>query len=157
MDEEPAGGDVSECVGDALDQAVDLTVRFLSNRADLRASAAFVMNRVGREGPVRLTALAARATQRLHKGIPAKVVSWTQVINVDGGMQELSSSLCNGDRRKAGVRRARTARAKASAADGAARCARVLPLIETPAKREFPDAPSHPSHSQCQRPACKFS
>jgi DNA-binding MarR family transcriptional regulator len=52
--------DVSECVGDALDQAMDLTIRFLSDRADLSASAAFTMNRVCREGPVRLTTLAAR-------------------------------------------------------------------------------------------------
>lgn len=52
--------DVSECVGDALDQAMDLTVRFLSDRADLSASAAFTMNRVCREGPIRLTTLAAK-------------------------------------------------------------------------------------------------
>ncbi|WP_041311822.1 MarR family winged helix-turn-helix transcriptional regulator [Mycobacterium sp. JS623] len=49
-----------ECVGDLLDQAVDLTVRFLSDRADLSASAAFAMNRVCREGPIRLTTLAAK-------------------------------------------------------------------------------------------------
>jgi DNA-binding MarR family transcriptional regulator len=49
-----------DCVGDLLDQAVDLTVRFLSDRADLSASAAFAMNRVCREGPIRLTALAAK-------------------------------------------------------------------------------------------------
>jgi DNA-binding MarR family transcriptional regulator len=47
-------------VGDLLDQAVDLTVRFLSDRADLSASAAFAMNRVCREGPIRLTTLAAK-------------------------------------------------------------------------------------------------
>lgn len=47
-------------VGDLLDQAVDLTVRFLADRADLSASAAFVLNRVCREGPVRLTTLAAK-------------------------------------------------------------------------------------------------
>jgi DNA-binding MarR family transcriptional regulator len=52
--------DVSECVGDALDQAMDLTIRFLSDRADLSASAAFTMNRVYREGPVRLTTLASK-------------------------------------------------------------------------------------------------
>ncbi|BBY58781.1 MarR family winged helix-turn-helix transcriptional regulator [Mycolicibacterium sarraceniae] len=52
--------DVSECVGDAFDQAMDLTIRFLSDRADLSASAAFTMNRVCREGPVRLTTLAAK-------------------------------------------------------------------------------------------------
>ncbi|MDT5114103.1 MAG: hypothetical protein QOE20_5993 [Mycobacterium sp.] len=39
---------------------MDLTARFLSDRADLSASAAFVLNRVCREGPVRLTALAAK-------------------------------------------------------------------------------------------------
>lgn len=52
--------EVSSCVGDLLDQAMDLTARFLSDRAELSASAAFVLNRVCREGPVRLTALAAR-------------------------------------------------------------------------------------------------
>ena len=51
--------DVSDSVGDALDQAMDLTIRFLADRADLSASAAFTMNRVCREGPVRLTTLAA--------------------------------------------------------------------------------------------------
>jgi DNA-binding MarR family transcriptional regulator len=55
-----ADHDVSECVGDALDQAMDLTIRFLSDRADLSASAAFTMNRVYREGPVRLTTLASK-------------------------------------------------------------------------------------------------
>ncbi|MBE1546830.1 DNA-binding MarR family transcriptional regulator [Mycobacterium sp. OAS707] len=54
--DEPAG----DCVGELLDQAVDLTVRFLSDRADLSASAAFAMNRVCREGPIRLTTLAAK-------------------------------------------------------------------------------------------------
>jgi DNA-binding MarR family transcriptional regulator len=49
-----------DCIGELLDQAMDLTARFLSDRADLSASAAFAMNRVGREGPLRLTALAAR-------------------------------------------------------------------------------------------------
>ncbi|WP_264007093.1 MarR family winged helix-turn-helix transcriptional regulator, partial [Mycobacterium branderi] len=52
--------DVSDCIGDALDQAMDLTIRFLSDRADLSASAAFTMNRVYREGPVRLTTLASK-------------------------------------------------------------------------------------------------
>jgi DNA-binding MarR family transcriptional regulator len=49
-----------DCVGDWLDQAVDLTARFLSDRADLSASAAYAMNRVCREGPIRLTSLAAK-------------------------------------------------------------------------------------------------
>lgn len=51
---------MSTCVGDLLDQAMDLTARFLADRADLSASAAFVLNRVNREGPVRLTSLAAK-------------------------------------------------------------------------------------------------
>ncbi len=38
---------------------MDLTARFLSDRADLSASAAFALNRVCREGPIRLTTLAA--------------------------------------------------------------------------------------------------
>lgn len=52
--------DVTDCVGDVLDQAMDLTARFLSDRADLSAAAAFALNRVCREGPVRLTTLATR-------------------------------------------------------------------------------------------------
>jgi len=52
--------DVSEDVGELLDQALDLTARFLTDRADLGASAAFAMNRVCREGPIRLTTLAAK-------------------------------------------------------------------------------------------------
>lgn len=49
-----------EHVGDALDFASDLTVRYLSERAGISTAAAFVMNRLSREGPSRLTALAAR-------------------------------------------------------------------------------------------------
>ncbi|WP_319435991.1 MarR family transcriptional regulator [Mycobacterium sp. RTGN5] len=60
MGNELTDQDVSECVGDALDQAMDLTIRFLSDRADLSASAAFTLNRVCREGPIRLTTLAAK-------------------------------------------------------------------------------------------------
>jgi DNA-binding MarR family transcriptional regulator len=47
-------------VGELLDQALDLTARFLTDRAELSASAAFVLNRVCREGPIRLTTLAAK-------------------------------------------------------------------------------------------------
>jgi DNA-binding MarR family transcriptional regulator len=56
----PADENAGDCVGELLDQAMDLTARFLSDRADLSASAAFAMNRVCREGPIRLTALAAK-------------------------------------------------------------------------------------------------
>jgi DNA-binding MarR family transcriptional regulator len=49
-----------DSIGDVLDQATDLTVRYLSDRADLSASAAYVLNRVSREGPAPLTALAAK-------------------------------------------------------------------------------------------------
>lgn len=47
-------------VGDTLDFASDLTVRYLSERADLSTAAAFLLNRLNREGPSRLTVLAAR-------------------------------------------------------------------------------------------------
>jgi DNA-binding MarR family transcriptional regulator len=56
----PTDQDVTDCVGDVLDQAMDLTARFLTDRADLSASAAFALNRVCREGPIRLTTLAMR-------------------------------------------------------------------------------------------------
>jgi len=39
---------------------MDLTARYLSDRVGLSASAAFLLNRVRREGPTRLTTLAAR-------------------------------------------------------------------------------------------------
>ncbi len=52
--------DVGDDVGEFLDQALDLTARFLTDRADLGASAAFALNRVCREGPIRLTTLAAK-------------------------------------------------------------------------------------------------
>jgi DNA-binding MarR family transcriptional regulator len=39
---------------------MDLTARFLIERAELSASAGFVLNRVNREGPIRLTSLAAK-------------------------------------------------------------------------------------------------
>jgi DNA-binding MarR family transcriptional regulator len=57
---EPTNRDVTDCVGDVLDQAMDLTARFLRGRADLSAAAAFLLNRVCREGPTRLTTLATR-------------------------------------------------------------------------------------------------
>jgi DNA-binding MarR family transcriptional regulator len=60
VDRQPADEDAGDCIGELLDQAMDLSARFLSDRADLSASAAFVMNRVCREGPIRLTTLAAR-------------------------------------------------------------------------------------------------
>jgi DNA-binding MarR family transcriptional regulator len=56
----PADDDAGDCIGQLLDQALDLTARFLTDRADLGASAAFAMNRVCREGPIRLTTLAAK-------------------------------------------------------------------------------------------------
>jgi DNA-binding MarR family transcriptional regulator len=52
--------DADEAIGELLDQAMDLTARFLSDRVELSASAAFVLNRVCREGPIRLTVLAAK-------------------------------------------------------------------------------------------------
>jgi DNA-binding MarR family transcriptional regulator len=58
--EKPTEQGVSDCVGELLDQAIDLAARFLTDRTDLSASAGFAMNRVCREGPLRLTALAAK-------------------------------------------------------------------------------------------------
>jgi DNA-binding MarR family transcriptional regulator len=58
--EQPTEQGVSDCIGELLDQAIDLAARFLTDRADLSASAGFAMNRVCREGPLRLTALAAK-------------------------------------------------------------------------------------------------
>lgn len=49
-----------ECIGRLLDDATDLTARFLSDRTEMSASAAFAINRVSREGPIRLTTLAAK-------------------------------------------------------------------------------------------------
>mgnify|MGYP005811767491 CR=1 FL=1 len=51
---------LNESVADFLDDAADLTLRFLADREGLTVSAASVLNRVGREGPMRLTTLAAR-------------------------------------------------------------------------------------------------
>jgi DNA-binding MarR family transcriptional regulator len=60
VSEEPSDRIASECVGGLLDQAVDLTARFLTDRTDLSASALFAINRLCREGPLRLTTLAAK-------------------------------------------------------------------------------------------------
>jgi DNA-binding MarR family transcriptional regulator len=55
----PIAGRASDCIGETLDQATDLTARHLSDRTGLSASAGFLLNRVRREGPARLTVLAA--------------------------------------------------------------------------------------------------
>ena len=60
MGNPPVDEDAFDYVGELLDEALDLTARFLTDRADLSASAAFVLNRVCREGPIRLTTLAAK-------------------------------------------------------------------------------------------------
>jgi DNA-binding MarR family transcriptional regulator len=49
-----------EHIGETLDQAGDLAIRYLSDRAGLTLAASFVLNRLHREGPSRLTALAAK-------------------------------------------------------------------------------------------------
>ncbi|HZQ32453.1 MAG TPA: MarR family transcriptional regulator [Mycobacterium sp.] len=50
-------GDV---IGESLDQAADLTLRYLSDRAGLSVSAGYLLNRLSREGPRRLTWLAGK-------------------------------------------------------------------------------------------------
>jgi DNA-binding MarR family transcriptional regulator len=59
VQQSPVGGRDSDRIGETLDQATDLTARYLSDRTGLSASAGFLLNRVRREGPARLTALAA--------------------------------------------------------------------------------------------------
>jgi DNA-binding MarR family transcriptional regulator len=59
VQQSPVGGRDSDRIGETLDQATDLTARHLSDRTGLSASAGFLLNRVRREGPARLTALAA--------------------------------------------------------------------------------------------------
>jgi DNA-binding MarR family transcriptional regulator len=49
-----------DSVGVMIDQAADFLFRYLSDRTELGASAAFVLNRLRQEGPTRLTTLAAR-------------------------------------------------------------------------------------------------
>jgi DNA-binding MarR family transcriptional regulator len=54
------GGESVEAVFEMIDTSTDLTWRhLLPNRRELSPSAILVLNRVGREGPMRLTALAA--------------------------------------------------------------------------------------------------
>jgi DNA-binding MarR family transcriptional regulator len=48
-----------DLVGEVLDQAADLTLQHLSDRVDLSTTAASLLNRLNRNGPSRLTALAA--------------------------------------------------------------------------------------------------
>src|ERR1700746_3653976 len=49
-----------DSIGETLDQAMDLSARYLTERAGLSASAGFLLNRVSREGPARLTTLALK-------------------------------------------------------------------------------------------------
>lgn len=60
MNDESSEQVAGESVGCFLDEAVDLTARFLTDRTDLSVSAMFAINRVRREGPLRLTTLAAK-------------------------------------------------------------------------------------------------
>lgn len=58
--QQPPGDLARESVGELVDLATDLTARFLSDRVDLSVSAAFAINRLSREGPLRLTSLATK-------------------------------------------------------------------------------------------------
>jgi DNA-binding MarR family transcriptional regulator len=60
VEQPPLHDRASDCIGEALDRAADLTARYLADRAGLGVSAGFLLNRVSREGPTRLTALAAK-------------------------------------------------------------------------------------------------
>jgi DNA-binding MarR family transcriptional regulator len=50
----------TEAVGECLDMAADLTARHLSDRVGMTASTAYLLNRLNREGPARLTTLATK-------------------------------------------------------------------------------------------------
>lgn len=50
--------DSGDPVGEVLDEAMDLTVRHLTDRSGLSGSAAMLLNRLVHEGPARLTTLA---------------------------------------------------------------------------------------------------
>lgn len=56
---DPAGLDSAQAVSEMVDLTNDLTWRYLIDREDLSASAALVLNRLYREGPMRLTVLAS--------------------------------------------------------------------------------------------------
>jgi DNA-binding MarR family transcriptional regulator len=56
--EAPSADDASHAVAALIDVGTDLMWRFLVDRDTLSASAALVINRLSREGPMRLTALA---------------------------------------------------------------------------------------------------
>ncbi|MDT5149846.1 MAG: hypothetical protein QOI01_1579 [Mycobacterium sp.] len=55
---ERAVGDSADAVAEMINLGMDLMWRYLIDRDDLSASAALVLNRLYREGPMRLTALA---------------------------------------------------------------------------------------------------
>ncbi|KAA0107905.1 MarR family winged helix-turn-helix transcriptional regulator [Mycolicibacterium sp. P1-5] len=57
MEAEIAGG--VDAISEMIALGTDMMWRYLIDRADLGASAALVLNRLHREGPMRLTALAA--------------------------------------------------------------------------------------------------
>jgi DNA-binding MarR family transcriptional regulator len=55
-----ADGGRYERIGDALDHSGDLTIRILNERSSLTGTAGFVLNRLRREGTLRLTTLALK-------------------------------------------------------------------------------------------------
>lgn len=56
---ESAAGDCVHAITEMIDLGADMMWRYLTDRDDLSASAALVVNRLNREGPMRLTTLAA--------------------------------------------------------------------------------------------------
>lgn len=60
MSEVPVDDQRRDRIGETLDQASDLVIRYLSDRAGLSLAASFALNRLHREGPSRLTVLAAK-------------------------------------------------------------------------------------------------
>ena len=103
MEKSLTGEDASDCIGDLMDHAMDLTARFLTDRDDLSATAAYALNRVCREGPIRLTVLAAKEgvsqpsmTQLIQRLERQGLV--TRLADPDDGRATLVGITANGQR-----------------------------------------------------------
>jgi DNA-binding MarR family transcriptional regulator len=57
--ESPCRSNSAASIGEGIDAATDLNLRFLADRDGLSASASLALNKIGRGGPMRVTALAA--------------------------------------------------------------------------------------------------
>jgi DNA-binding MarR family transcriptional regulator len=152
--------DAFDYVGELLDEALDLTARFLTDRAELSASAAFVLNRVCRGGPIRLTTLAAKEavsqpsmTQLIQRLERLDLV--TRLPDPDDGRAALIGITEHGqtllDERKR-VRRARLAALITTLTPDEARALQVSARVAHPVLcRLIANADSSPDNDAAQR------